>query len=159
MLPRIFFSISPNALRKFSVIQYSNQNIHHTSDTSVWIIKWLPVRIDFVAPRVPYTSQTFPGTSRSLLKGPHKPGEDHMASVCDWYPNGPASSSGESHFTELLSHSCLAFGCPSLSGWETISWNVNLALQDNMLLKSDKKEKLSWVQTDCLCSQVLKMHS
>lgn len=25
-----------------------------------------------------------------------------------------------------------------------------------MLLKSDKKEKLSWVQTDCLCSQVPK---
>lgn len=80
------------------------------------------------------------------------------ASICDWEGNCQARSSGDCPFPKLLSHPCPALGCPRM-GWEALSWNVNLAFKDNMLLRSDKKEKLSWVQTDCLCSQVLKMHS
>lgn len=149
-------SLSPNVLRKFYIVQYS---MNHTCNMLMWTINWLLLRIHSVAPFIYYSIHTFSGTRSPPLTESCPSRKEQTASICDWQGNSQASSSAESHFPEMLSHLCLALGCLHIICWEAKSWNVNLALKDNMLLKSDKKEKLSWVQTDCLCSQVLKMHS
>lgn len=124
--------------------------------TSVWIINWILTRIYLVAPFVSNTIHTFPRTNSSSRTKLQKSREEPRSSKFYGHQSHRARSSGDNDLTKLLSHSCPALWCLSISCWETISWKVNLALKDNMLLKSDKKEKLSKVQTDCLCSQVPK---
>lgn len=156
LLPRTSLSTSPNTLKTFYIMQYSKQQIKHAFNSSVWVINWFLVTICFVGPFASYSIHTFPGTS-SFLTERHKSREQRPA--CWLAPRLSSQQLWDSRSTDLLSHSCLALWRPSISCCDTISWNVNLALKDNMLLKSDKKEKLSWVQTDCLSSRVLKMHS
>lgn len=114
-LPAMLLSVSLNALKKFCVLHYSKQKMNHTLTMLIWLINWLLIRTYCVAPFVYYTIHTFPGAKSPLLTEPLTSREEQIASICDRQGNCQASSSGDSHFPELLSHPCLALGCPCIS--------------------------------------------